>query len=218
MSKESNKLVIGTHNLFKIQEINFFLDGLPVSLINLSDLPPLPEIVEDGQSLLDNANKKARIISGHTHDLVIASDAGVAVPALPNWDYRTPKRNLGEKSTPIERIHKMMQIISELDGPNRRVVYTMALSLASRGEVLWAKEFLGYEGQIVTQPDLTEVGIDHWMGRMWYVEEFGKTEDKLSEQERIQLRNPQVEVKQELQQFIHKYFLTAPIYNPTRSV
>lgn len=202
MSKESNSIVIGTNNAFKVQEINFFLDGLSINTIPLSDLPTFPEIIEDGDTLLENAVKKGLAISAYTEHLVITSDAGWDVPALTAWDYRRPKRNLGERATEAQKIQKMMKLMSHLQGGQRKAVYMLALCLAKQGQVVWSKEFFGYEGWIVEHPDLSNIGKDLGVGRMWFLPEFGTTEDRLNEDQRLVLRRPQIPVRAEIQAFL----------------
>lgn len=207
MSKESNKprIVIGTHNLFKIQEVSYFLQGLDVVCINLTALPTLPEIIEDEKTLRGNANKKAQIISGYTNHLVIASDAGVDIPALKGWDYRTPKRNLGEDATGPERAARLLELMSGLSGDDRKARYQMALSLAHHGQVLWSREFFGYEGCIVQEADLEKIPRNREIGRLWYIEQFNATEDCLTEAQRQKLRTHQAPVRKSLQRFVRKY-------------
>lgn len=208
MSKELNKprIVIGTHNLFKIQEVNFFLDGLDIVQLSLTALPTIPEIIEDGETLLDNANKKAQVISGFTNHLVIATDAGVAIPALKDWDYRIPRRNLGENATGYERAARLLELMSGLCDDQRIATYQMALSLASRGEILWSREFFGYQGRIVEQTDLTNILTNREIGRLWYVDQFATTEDRLTEEQCLLLRSAQLPVKRDLQNFLRQFF------------
>lgn len=207
MSKEHKpRIVIGTHNLFKIQEVNFFLAGLDIVQLSLTALPTIPEIVEDGETLLDNANKKAEVISQFTNHLVIATDAGVAIPALKDWDYRTPRRNLGENANGQERAAKLLELMSGLCGDDRIATYQMALSLASCGRILWAKEFFGYQGQIVEQADLTNIPTNREIGRLWYIPEFANTEDHLTDEQCLKLRSSQLPVKRDLQKFLRQFF------------
>jgi Xanthosine triphosphate pyrophosphatase len=55
------------------------LDELNVTLCSLNDYSNIPEILEDGQTFLDNALKKARIVSEFTGETVLADDSGLEV-------------------------------------------------------------------------------------------------------------------------------------------
>jgi XTP/dITP diphosphohydrolase len=58
------------------------LEGLGVSLLSLNEYPEIPEIVEDGDSFLENAMKKARTAAERTGEWTLADDSGLEVEAL----------------------------------------------------------------------------------------------------------------------------------------
>lgn len=198
------ELLIGTANSFKIKESHWFLEGLPqLSIHPLSEISDIPEIEEDGETLVENSNKKASILSTLTPHIVLTSDAGVAIPGLgKNWDYRRPKRNVGENSTAEERMNKLLSMMSGLSGEQRRVEYTMALSLAQNGQILWSKEFFGYSGYIVDEIKYVPDKNDRWMGSLWYLPEFKRVEVKLNPEQLEKLRDQQLPVREELHEYL----------------
>jgi inosine/xanthosine triphosphate pyrophosphatase family protein len=198
------ELLIGTANSFKVKESHWFLEGLPnLSIHSLSEILEVPEIEEDGETLLENSNKKARIISTFTPHIVLTSDAGVAIPGLgKSWDYRRPKRNVGENRTAEERMIKLLAMMSGLSEEQRRVEYTMALSVAQNGQILWSKEFFGYSGYIVDKIQYIPDKNDRWMGSLWYIPEFETVEVKLSPEQLEKLRDQQLPVREELQKYL----------------
>jgi len=50
-----NRLLVATRNRGKLMEIKAVLDGLVDQLLCSTDLPDLPETVEDGSTFVDNA-------------------------------------------------------------------------------------------------------------------------------------------------------------------
>lgn len=74
--------MLATKNRGKIREIKKILDGMGVEIFSLYDYPEVPEIEEDGASFFENALKKARSVSLHTGETVIADDSGLEVDAL----------------------------------------------------------------------------------------------------------------------------------------
>ena len=76
------KLVLATHNKDKAAEIGRILDGLDVELSTLDDFPGAPDPVEDGETLEENALKKAREIRVFTGRSALADDTGLFVDAL----------------------------------------------------------------------------------------------------------------------------------------
>ncbi|HHW61684.1 MAG TPA: XTP/dITP diphosphatase [Syntrophomonadaceae bacterium] len=78
----SRRLLIATRNQHKLQEIQKILHDYPVQLISLNDIPPLPEVVEDGESFAENAVKKALENARLSGELTLADDSGLMVDAL----------------------------------------------------------------------------------------------------------------------------------------
>lgn len=76
------KLVLATHNQGKVRELTKMLHnraatGEPVEVISLQNYPNAPEVVEDGQTYLENAIKKASVIAEYTGLMALADDAGL---------------------------------------------------------------------------------------------------------------------------------------------
>lgn len=77
-----SSLLIATTNAGKVQEIRRVLDGLPVRLLTLSDVPAPPEPAETGATFADNALIKARAYAYATRLPTVAEDSGLAIDAL----------------------------------------------------------------------------------------------------------------------------------------
>ena len=73
------ELVIASKNKGKIREIRQIYATLPVSVV---EIPDLPDVVEDGISFSANARKKAVDIARHTGRWALADDSGLEVDAL----------------------------------------------------------------------------------------------------------------------------------------
>lgn len=76
-------LLLATKNDGKIREMRAALEGLPYRVVTEADLPqPLPEVEETGDSLLANAQLKARAYAAASGLLALADDSGLEVDAL----------------------------------------------------------------------------------------------------------------------------------------
>jgi len=75
----TREIVIASKNKGKIREIRQIYADLPVSIV---ELPDLPEVVEDGDSFAANARKKAVEIARHSGKWALADDSGLEVDAL----------------------------------------------------------------------------------------------------------------------------------------
>jgi XTP/dITP diphosphohydrolase len=58
------------------------LRGLDIEVLSLQSFPGVPEVEEDGQTFYENALKKAREVSRHTSETVLADDSGLEVEFL----------------------------------------------------------------------------------------------------------------------------------------
>jgi len=72
-------IVIASKNQGKIREIRQIYADLPVSVVEVADLP---DVVEDGETFSANARKKAVEIARHTRTWALADDSGLEVDAL----------------------------------------------------------------------------------------------------------------------------------------
>lgn len=76
------RLVLATRNEHKVREIKEILEGLDVKLLSFHDLADLPDVVEDGTTLDENAVKKAVEVAKATGLPALADDTGLEVDAL----------------------------------------------------------------------------------------------------------------------------------------
>jgi XTP/dITP diphosphohydrolase len=73
------KIVLASRNKFKIEELKFFLAGLPLEVLTVNDFPIDSPLVEDGTSFRSNALKKAHQVFDQTNTLSLADDSGLEV-------------------------------------------------------------------------------------------------------------------------------------------
>src|SRR5579875_980135 len=78
----SGILVIGSRNRKKCEEIREILGDLGLELLDLTNWPDLPEVIEDGTTFADNARKKAVEWARRLGQWVLGEDSGLVVPAL----------------------------------------------------------------------------------------------------------------------------------------
>ena len=76
------KLLVATTNPGKTREIRRVLEGLPIEMLSLGDLPPIPEPEETGRTFAENARQKARAYWRAAGLPTVAEDSGLAIDAL----------------------------------------------------------------------------------------------------------------------------------------
>ncbi|HEX9067426.1 MAG TPA: non-canonical purine NTP pyrophosphatase [Ktedonobacterales bacterium] len=75
-------LLLGTSNTHKAKELRALLAGIPYEIVDLTQLDPLPEPVEDGDSFEANAMIKALAYAEASGLLTLADDSGLEIDAL----------------------------------------------------------------------------------------------------------------------------------------
>ena len=76
------KLLIGTHNPAKLQELSELFLDFPVELVSLSDVGITEDIEEDGKTYEENSQKKALFYAKKSGLPVISDDGGIEIAAL----------------------------------------------------------------------------------------------------------------------------------------
>ncbi len=76
------KLLLATTNPGKLREITGILQGVPIQLVTLNELPPIAEPEETGATFAENARLKARHYSKAAGLVSVADDSGIEIDAL----------------------------------------------------------------------------------------------------------------------------------------
>ena len=99
-------LVLATRNPGKTAEIRALLQGFPVTIKNLDDFGPVPEVVEDGATFDENAYKKASQTARVLGLPALADDSGLVVEALGGRPGVHSARYAGPQATDRQRCGK----------------------------------------------------------------------------------------------------------------
>ncbi len=101
-------ILISSNNKDKIKEIISIFQISGINLKTLAEFPNAPEVVEDGNTLKDNALKKAMILFEFTGLPTIADDTGLAVDALNGAPGIYSARYAGENVTYDDNVKKLL--------------------------------------------------------------------------------------------------------------
>jgi XTP/dITP diphosphohydrolase len=123
------KIVFATGNEGKVREVREMLDGMGIELVSLSDYAHVPEIVEDGKSFLENALKKAKIISEFTGETVLADDSGLQVDTLGGEPGIYSARYAGESATDEENNAALLTKLKNISQEKRTAFFCCVLVL-----------------------------------------------------------------------------------------
>ncbi len=103
------------------------LAGLDVTLLSLNDFPDVPEIEEDGNSYLENSLKKARVVSEHTGESVLADDSGLEVDALGGAPGIYSSRYAGDNATDEANNRKLLKNLQGMPADKRSAAFRCEL-------------------------------------------------------------------------------------------
>jgi XTP/dITP diphosphohydrolase len=142
------KLVLATHNRDKAREIIDMLAGLDVDVVTLDAYPEFPATIEDGETLQDNALKKAREARDHTGFSALADDTGLEVDALNGAPGVYSARYSGEGATYASNCAKLLKEMKDVPEGKRGAKFrtVMALSLTQKDS---KREFLMTDGVLI---------------------------------------------------------------------
>ena len=107
------------------------LEGSGIHLRSLLDYPDFPDIMEDGNSFLENALKKARVVSERTGEAVLADDSGLEVDALGGAPGIYSARYAGEDGNDEKNIRKLLNDMKDIAPQKRGATFRCVLVLYS---------------------------------------------------------------------------------------
>lgn len=123
------RIVFATKNEGKVREITEMLARSDIELVSLNCFESLPEIVEDGKTHMENALKKAKIVSGFTGETVLADDSGLSVDVLGGEPGIYSARYAGEGATDEDNNAKLLDKLKNVPDEKRTASFFCALVL-----------------------------------------------------------------------------------------
>lgn len=146
------RVVLATGNAHKREEIAAIIAaiGLPLTLVAPTD--PLPEVVEDGETLAANAIKKARSVALALGLPALADDTGLDVDALDGAPGHLAARYAGPEQDAGKNVAKLLAALRGVPATRRTARFrcVVALVIDPRGEPLLGEGCL--EGRIAELP------------------------------------------------------------------
>jgi XTP/dITP diphosphohydrolase len=130
------RLVLGTRNRKKRDELADLLRELPLEVVDLSAYPSAPEVEETGTTFEENARLKAAGVAKAIGEWVLAEDSGLVVPALKGRPGVYSARYAGTHGDDAANNRKLLAELAPLPDDRRAAYYVCVAALADpRGEV-----------------------------------------------------------------------------------
>jgi XTP/dITP diphosphohydrolase len=175
------RLLIATRNRGKLSEMQALLEGLPVELATLEELPDAPEVVEDGATLEENAAKKATEVARACGLHVVADDSGLFVDALDGRPGVRSARYAGPDPTTQKLCARLLHELEGVPSHRRAAHFRCCIVMADpEGRVLVSAE--GHADGIVIAEMRGEGGFGY--DPVFFYEPAGRTFAELSAAEK----------------------------------
>ena len=201
-------ILLGTTNPVKQEHLAWLLEGLPLRIVRPVEEGLSVEVEERGASHRENALLKAVAWSRASGLLAIASDGGLAVPALgERWDSLRTHRFAGPAADERARLEALLALMAPLTGGERRAFWREAVALAERGRPLKTWEAQGGEGVIAPSFDPGRIYRGFWVATAWYFPQVGKTYAEMAPQERRRSGEPWSRLRPRVLRFFRERLL-----------
>ena len=146
------RLVLGSRNKKKLQELVELLRDLPLDVTDLSPYPTAPEVDETGTTFEENARLKATQVAVALGEWVVGEDSGLVVPALGGQPGVYSARWAGMHGDDAANNAKLLRELAGKTGENRAAYYISTCALSDpTGQVVAVVEGQCW-GVIATQP------------------------------------------------------------------
>lgn len=118
-------MILATNNKGKLKEIREILTEYKI--YSLSDKEIDIDVVEDKDSFVENAKKKAFEIYEISKEETIADDSGLCIDGLDGFPGVMTHRFLGEDASDLDRNEYLIKEVNKLDDRSARVVCNLVL-------------------------------------------------------------------------------------------
>lgn len=165
------EIVLATRNLDKIREIKDILSGSEINVLTLENFSQIPELVEDGDTLEQNAYKKAKTVFDITGLLTLSDDTGLEVDALDGQPGVYSSRFAGENVSYDDNVNKLLEVMTKVPQNKRTARFRCIIALVGPKNVEQFAEGI-CEGEIIEKKRGSQgFGYDP----VFFVPEYQKT-------------------------------------------
>jgi len=123
-------IVLATRNPHKIKEILAIFSDTPIQFLTLEHFPGGPEVVEDGKTLEENAQKKAYEIARFTKHIALADDSGLEVEFLDGMPGVISARFAGKACSFADNNRKLLASMKGVPTEHRKARFRCVIALA----------------------------------------------------------------------------------------
>jgi XTP/dITP diphosphohydrolase len=134
------ELIVATRNKDKLREIKALLKGLPVDVFSLDSFKDVPEVIEDGKTLEDNAIKKAVQTSKLLKKFIVADDSGLEVEYLNGDPGVYSARFSGKGATYKSNNEKLLKLLKDVPSAKRKACFKCVIAVVDKSKIIGLAE------------------------------------------------------------------------------
>ena len=175
------EIILATHNLDKCKELQESLSDSKIKILTLSDFPEIREIIEDGNTLEENAFIKSRTVFNLTKIPTISDDTGLEVDALKGAPGIYSARYAGPDASYNDNVSKMLKELKDIDQKYRTATFKTVVTFVSKDLELVSE---GSVKGFITEKPYGNSGFGY--DPIFYVSEKNKTFSEMNINEKKQ--------------------------------
>ena len=178
----NNIIVLSSGNIHKVKEIRYLLNhysGKEFNVISLLEAGITEDVVENGNTFLDNSIIKASLPAKYGY-IGLADDSGLCVESLNGEPGIYSARYAGEPCNDLKNNCTLLGKLSSIEAENRNAKFVCSIAAVfPNGKIIHAEGFCN--GRILYSPRGNDgFGYDPF----FYYEPLGKTFAELSSEEK----------------------------------
>lgn len=121
------RFIIATHNSHKVTEFRRILEPLGIEVLSQSEAGIDADVIEDGTTFAENAEKKARAVSEAGNCIAIADDSGICIDAFGGAPGIYSSRFLGEDTSYTEKNAIILDRLKDVEKKDRGAHYVCSI-------------------------------------------------------------------------------------------
>lgn len=127
-------IILASRNKDKIAELRQTLNPLGITLKSSTDFPELEEVIEDRETLKDNALKKARYTHQKTELPALSDDTGLEVEALNGRPGVYSARYAAEDASYQDNVDKLLQELANTPPVKRQAQFRTVVAFVTTND------------------------------------------------------------------------------------
>ncbi|MGF7186481.1 XTP/dITP diphosphohydrolase [Desulfitispora alkaliphila] len=182
------KLIAATNNKGKLKELRGLLTVLDAEVSALSEYPQIGEIVEDGNTFIENAKIKATTVGRSTGIITIADDSGLQVDALGGNPGIFSARYAGQHGDDQANNERLLKELSHVPNQERTARFVCAIAIYVPAYNDRAEQIYTVEGTcegIIARERKGDQGFGY--DPLFFLPELNKTMAELSQSEKSKI-------------------------------